>query len=59
MAGLAGDLDDRRPLGDPRRPVAGELEAASVDYEAVARGTTSVPERNYLAMKATRPGDRI
>jgi len=39
--------------------MAGELDAAFVDYAAAARGTNSVPERNYLAMKATRLGDRI
>jgi predicted RNA polymerase sigma factor len=39
--------------------MAGELDAAFVDYAAAARGTNSVPERNYLAIKATRLSDRI
>jgi RNA polymerase sigma factor (sigma-70 family) len=39
--------------------MSGELDAACVDYTAAARGTSSVPERNYLAMKAARLGDRI
>ena len=39
--------------------MSGELDAACVDYAAAARGTSSVPERNYLAMKAARLGDRI
>lgn len=34
-----------------------QIDAAFVDYTAAARGTNSVPERNYLAMKATRLGD--
>ena len=39
--------------------MAGELDAACADYTAAARGTNSVPERNYLVMKATRLRDQV
>jgi predicted RNA polymerase sigma factor len=37
---------------------AGELDAAFVEYEAAASRTTSVPERNYLTMRAARLNER-
>ena len=39
--------------------MAGELDAACADYAAAARGTNSVPERNYLVMKAARLRDQV
>ena len=39
--------------------MAGELDAACAGYTAAARGTNSAPERNYLAMKAARLGERL
>jgi len=34
--------------------MAGDHEAARVHYRAAARGTSSIPERNYLITKAAR-----
>jgi RNA polymerase sigma factor (sigma-70 family) len=34
--------------------MAGEMEAAIAEYETAAGRTTSIPERNYLTMKAAR-----
>lgn len=38
--------------------MAGDLEAATMFYKAAASRTTSLPERNYLTMKAGRLGRR-
>jgi hypothetical protein len=32
----------------------GDTEAAAAHYQAAARGTMSIPERNYLITKAAR-----
>ncbi len=36
------------------RELAGDTEAAAADYLAAARRTTSMPERRYLALQASR-----
>ena len=36
------------------RELAGDTEAAAMDYLAAARRATSVPERRYLALQAAR-----
>ena len=36
------------------RELAGDTDAAAADYLAAARRATSLPERRYLALQATR-----
>lgn len=38
--------------------MAGELDAAFAEYETAAHRTTSLPERDYLTMKAARVNER-
>jgi predicted RNA polymerase sigma factor len=39
--------------------MAGDVEAAICDYEAAARRTASIPEQEYLTMRAARLGERL
>jgi predicted RNA polymerase sigma factor len=39
--------------------MAGDHQTATAQYRLAARGTTSIPERNYLLRQAARLGDSI